>query len=831
MKMPTYRITGPDGGSYEVTAPEGATQEQVLAYAQQNAQQAPRKSKSAGQPGPWTQYQTPGGVEGQPIEVDLHGGQVAEFPAGTSREVMEQALQAHHRESQIDVSQVQWDDEPQGAPAGGINPNDVQWDDAPITDLPGVTSRPDFSGVTKTVDSTEGSPADYAPDGWKYGAGRDAAFSVRSALQGAGGLLGAIGGDAFNHYIVDPARRALHTPTMSELITGQGVAPTPSYRDSAAALADRMNLPKAQTAGDRIKGDMGEALTGTGLTLGLGGLLNTGRTVISSAVPTVRSRLAELLTAQPKLQVVSTATGTGAAAATREGGGGAGAQTLAGLFGGLSPAAATSGGAATLRGLMRGASGETMQDNIAAFRATGATPSVGQAAGNRRLQGAESLLAGAPTSTRVMGKFAEQQADSIGSGLRAQADRLFPNASAERAGRAVERGVDTASKNISATRKALYWNVDRLIPATTTVPMTRTQQTLAALTTPTPGAKATSGSLINPRIAQLADDLATDLKAGGGAGIPYEAVKSIRSRIGEELSDFALSADRPTAQYKRLYAALSQDMEDAARQRGPEAMQAVRRANAYFRASAERLEQLERVVDRNGGPEKIYNAVMSGTKDGGTTLRAVMQSLPKEGQRAITGAVIKRMGLANPGMQDAAGGAFSSQTFLTNWNNVSAEAKRALFDRHGQQFAASMDQVAQVAENIRSGSRVFANPSGTANRAAAYGYAISLLGSLGTGQVGTFGGLAAGGVGANVLARAFTNPAFVNWLARSTTVPIGALPAQLQTVRQLAEAQGDESVVEVANALEARLQAQGDSLRGNSGPRRGNPLIRAADGR
>lgn len=866
--MPTYRITGPDGGTYEVSAPEGATQDQVLAYAQKNAQPAPRKSKyteaqlmpalrkadaagdtpaaraiarrirsirdAAGQPGPWSQNQAGSGEDGQPIEVDLPGGQVAEFPPGTPRDVMERALQAHHRESQIDVSQVQWDGPPQRPPAGGIDPNAVQWDDdpapsqagaasqyqgLPITDLPAVTSRPDFSGVSAAVDSTETDPTTTAPDGWKYGAGRDVAFGGRSVLQGVGGLVGALGGDAFNHYIGNPIARTL------------GMQETAPYREVGAQLADKMNLPKAQTAGDRVMGDVGEALTGTGLTLGLGGLLNTGRSAVTSAVPAVRSRLAELLTAQPKLQAVSTATGSGAAAATREGGGGTGAQTLAGLVGGLSPAVATSGGAATLRGLIRGTSGETMQDNIAAFRATGATPSVGQAAGNKRMQGAESLLAGAPTSTRVMGRFAEQQADNIGSGLQAQADRLFPNASAERAGRAVERGVDIASKNIGATRKALYWNVDRLIPSNTTVPMTRTQQTLAALTTPTPGAKATSGSLINPRIAQLANDVATDLKAGGGAGIPYEAVKSIRSRIGEELSDFALSADRPTAQYKRLYAALSQDMEDAARQRGPEAMQAVRRANTYFRASAERLEQLERVVDRNGGPEKIYNAVMSGTKDGGTTLRAVMQSLPKEGQRAITGAVIKRMGLANPGMQDAAGGAFSSQTFLTNWNNVSAEAKRALFDRHGKQFAASMDQVAQVAENIRNGSRVFANPSGTANRSAAYGYVISLLGSLGTGHMGTFGGLAAGGVGANVMARAFTNPAFVNWLARSTTVPIGALPAQLQTVRQLAEAQGDESVVEVTNALQARLQAQGDSLRGNPGPQRGNPPMRTANGR
>lgn len=373
--------------------------------------------------------------------------------------------------------------------------------------------------------------------------------------------------------------------------------------------------------------------------------------------------------------------------------------------------------------------------------------------------------------------------------------------------------------------------MDRLIPGNTSVPMMRTQQTLSALTTPTPGARATSGSLINPRIAQLANDMATDLKAGGGAGIPYDAVKNIRSRIGEELSDFALSADRPTAQYKRLYAALSQDMEDAARQRGPEVMQAVKRANGYFRASAERLEQLERVVDKNGGPEKVFQAVMSGTKDGGTTLRAVMQSLPKEGQRAVTGAVIKRMGMATPGHQGAAGDTFSAQTFLTNWNNVSAEAKRALFDRHGQQFSANMDQVAKVAENIRNGSKVFANPSGTANRSAAYGYVISLLGSLGTGHVGAFGGLAAGGLSANVLARAFTNPAFVTWLARSTTVPIGALPAQLQTVRQLAEAQGDDSVVEVADALERRFYSDGDRSQGMSRPPVSPRRIEAVYGR
>jgi hypothetical protein len=46
--MPKYQITSPDGQKFEVNAPEGATQEQVLAYAQsQFSQQPPKQETSA----------------------------------------------------------------------------------------------------------------------------------------------------------------------------------------------------------------------------------------------------------------------------------------------------------------------------------------------------------------------------------------------------------------------------------------------------------------------------------------------------------------------------------------------------------------------------------------------------------------------------------------------------------------------------------------------------------------------------------------------------------------------------------------------------------------
>src|SRR5690349_6245480 len=39
--MPVFRVTGPDGKTYRINAPEGATADQAIAYVQQQAKAAP----------------------------------------------------------------------------------------------------------------------------------------------------------------------------------------------------------------------------------------------------------------------------------------------------------------------------------------------------------------------------------------------------------------------------------------------------------------------------------------------------------------------------------------------------------------------------------------------------------------------------------------------------------------------------------------------------------------------------------------------------------------------------------------------------------------------
>ena len=629
---------------------------------------------------------------------------------------------------------------------------------------------------------------------------------ARQVMQGAYGLYGALGGDALNEYVLSPLDRAVGWGNQ----LGIG---SQTYRDAAAAQADEWGMRRPQTATQRVMSDIGESLTGTGLTMGIGSLVARGAQGAQTVGNAVRSKLGDFLTANPATQAVATTTGTAAASTAREMGGNPLVQLGAGVVGGMAPSTA----ATSLEGLLKlGARGKdptNYRQALDDFAALGASPSAGQASGLRRVQGPENLLGGLPTAEGVVSRFAERQSQDIGKGLDRIANSLSRNPSAENAGRAIEQGAETFRQNIGAVRKALYWQVDKHIPRGTSVPLTDTWKTMVSLTTPVQGAEATTGALINPVIAKMRENLAADVARGGGR-IPYEALKALRTRIGEELDVSVLQQDKATRQYRELYAALSRDMEAAAKAQGPAAERAARRANTFTRVSSERLEDVRRVIDKNGGPEAIYNAAMNGTRDGGTTIRKVMQSIDRSQQRAVTAAFLRRMGMANPSAQDSTGEAFSARTFLTNWNKVSPEAKRALFDRHGPQFSEDMDRIARVADNIDKGAQVYRNPSGTGNRLGAIGYVVALAQSLGhgasTGNWWPAAGVAGGGVAGYSTAQALTNPKVVRWLANTTRFPTEAnVVAQIQTLRQIGEKDGDEDVVAFANALEEQAVNQG----------------------
>ncbi|HTF43539.1 MAG TPA: hypothetical protein VK641_06565 [Terriglobales bacterium] len=196
---------------------------------------------------------------------------------------------------------------------------------------------------------------------------------------------------------------------------------------------------------------------------------------------------------------------------------------------------------------------------------------------------------------------------------------------------------------------------------------------------------------------------------------PYEAIKKLRTLVGQVISDSTIASDVPRSKWTTLDAALPDDLSQAVHG-NPATPNAWTRANNYSRAGMTRIEVLDDVIQRSSGSETIFRAATEGTR--GRCHEAADRHAKwrrmTNGRKMISATVLRRLGAAKGGVQNDVGDVFSTETFLTNWATLSTEAKGALFNRHGQQFRQDLDQLAKVTANLCEGSQVFKNPSGTA---------------------------------------------------------------------------------------------------------------------
>lgn len=476
------------------------------------------------------------------------------------------------------------------------------------------------------------------------------------------------------------------------------------------------------------------------------------------------------------------------------------APFLASLLTQGAPTMATAGAKRLLRGPEGGDGQQRVQQTVQNFSDAGAgTPTVGQATGRQLPQAIENLVSKIPGGFGVMRDKANAIAQGISDEISRMTGNLSSSGTAEQAGRAIQRGITGEGGFVDQFRKTqgeLYDKLDQHLAADAGVPVTATKAALARINAPVAGAPATSSLLQNPKLQGIETALAADTSLPNGtleqlqAGtLPYQALKQLRTMVGNQISDWSITNDVPKSKWSALYAGLTEDLRGAAQTAGPEAMQAWNRANNYTRAGMARVETVQSVLDRNGGPEAVFNAAMSGSKTGATTLRAVLQSLPPDSAKSIVATVLNRMGRANPSNQNDVGDVFSTERFLTNLNSLSPQAKIALFSRFGND--ADVSAISKVADNLRSGSKVLANPSGTGAYVAAGGMLGATGTSLATGRPGA-AALALAPIPASYGAAKFmTSPRVVNALARDTPISdsrrFNALLQQAQLANRLSD--------------------------------------------
>jgi hypothetical protein len=286
-------------------------------------------------------------------------------------------------------------------------------------------------------------------------------------------------------------------------------------------------------------------------------------------------------------------------------------------------------------------------------------------------------------------------------------------------------------------------------------------------------------------------------------GIPFGALKALRTNIGDEASSPLILGTPEGAQFKQLYGAMSDDMRQAVGSAdrtaagvnvGPllpgqqPATMALNRANTFYSRAATRAEDLNGIANRDT-PEGAYGAVTNSLNSGPSLYDKLRGTLDPATRQKLVATVVDQLGTAKPGQQSADGDVWSPRTFLTNYSKLYQNGGGdALFKRlpGGQQQADQLASIAKAADMLGDSSKVWANPSGTA-------HALAARGAVGTIGLGVVGGLfykplllpaaVAGGsmIAANqVSQRLLLNPKFVNWLAKAPDVP----PDQAQAYAQ-----------------------------------------------
>lgn len=618
---------------------------------------------------------------------------------------------------------------------------------------------------------------------------------------------------------------------IAPLVEGATGADLPKTSEVVDAFADSLGMRKPASYSDDLVSGAFEGIGGAAGGIGFGKrLLNLAGEVPTSLGAKAGSWLGKALTAAPKTQAIAGASGGVAGEVAREYGGSGTEQVVAAMAGALAPQIAASGAAAGVRGVIRG--GESGREKVVKaveeYGNAGTSPTVGQATGKEGLRNFEAGLSRFYGSSSQMRNAAEAQGKEIGGEIGEVAKALAGETTPTQMGDRIVNEFETnfqpkAKSEISRSYEALN-NI--LPPETISLPK-NILSFVQKKVTPIKGAKNfTTNDFLSEGIEgwkSVLADLQKDIKANGG--ISLQGLNTVRTQIGDQLAEGVLKETKlPQKDLRAAYKALSEDARDFARKADAQALaegkpanalkqqeRAIKKAEAYF----DHLESIRAVMDRQGGGERIFQSVISNTKEGATTLENVYKTLRPEAREALSGVLIRRAMRAKPSEENLVGeAAFSLNTFAQNWNSMGA-AKDVILKNMGKEEAENFKRIMAVVDDVRldvneHGAARTAREGQTGKQMALYGAAAAVSGTLqasvGNVGAGTGAAMLAGAAilygGSQVLAKALTNPKFVRFLGERTTLPPSILASQLL---QFARVQEDPEDAELAEQLAETL--------------------------
>lgn len=354
-------------------------------------------------------------------------------------------------------------------------------------------------------------------------------------------------------------------------------------------------------------------------------------------------------------------------------------------------------------------------------------------------------------------------------------DSIGTSKTAQGAGETIKQAAINAAERFGFREEKLYQKAFDLIGDTTPVKPKAALSLLKEMELEALRAPQTLGKTLDPAIKFLRGLFSDSIKRTSDgrfvqSGIEFSALRRIRTAVGRDLDAPLLtgSTGSQNEAMKRVYAALTDDLSEVARLAGPEAEKALATADRFKRIWSNTAADTMNKIAKFDADERAFKFAMNAAQDGGSNLARLRRHFKPEEWDTVAASVLDKLGDASAGAQNAAGDRFSINTFLSNWNRLAPEAKRALFG--GKRYQAqreALDNLTVLMERVKDAQR-FNNTSNTGGA-----LTVNLLLSA----LGTTGGLAVSGDFPGVIigvtlaftprmaAKLITSPRFVSWLS------------------------------------------------------------------
>jgi hypothetical protein len=419
-----------------------------------------------------------------------------------------------------------------------------------------------------------------------------------------------------------------------------------------------------------------------------------------------------------------------------------------------------------LRRMTKGARG------LEKYTRVGIMPTAGTVTQNKALMIAENALSDYPFSSTPIQKLAQKNIEQLNIANEYLAKEYGNILTREELGALLKKGAEGAIDRLDKVYNKLF---SRLGDEISDVQLNNTREIFEIFKTEAIEGPSTGIDDLANDILGKAKAREKKLRAVGVSGLenslPWEAIKKHRTKIGNMIKEPGLISSRnlQRGDLKRLYSALTKDMEKAAMDAGPKTYAKWQAANKYYQHSLiKKVPILEQII-KKGYDEEVFDVVMRSAKKGGTRLRTLRKEMSNDEWDAVSATVFSNLGKATP--EDA----FSLNTFFTNWKKkLSPEAKSALWrgTRH-QELAKELDNFVSVVGDMKSIEQI-ANKSKTGSVLMFYGIFQSLSATAGAVAAGipgaattTFITMAAAPY---YVSRLITNPKFVKWLANGIKI-------------------------------------------------------------